>query len=377
MRFAVLFFIVLLGLAALFLFGQPGGPGDAGGPPEPVGIAPAEPAAAATTLPEASLEVVAPPPSATEDLGPAPEAMTDRALELDFSHSTLVDFHGIVMLQPKGQTPYPAIRGTVEIAILNRGQMVPMTIEIQQGQFSVELPERCRIRVDGGRLEDQTVRFLGFDGPRTLDHTLPYALVGEPIPVNQLRVFEGTQGIPLPSVTIRQADDATTALSQGEAAVGQLLLEDVASPIELPFIDSDHPIWLHVSAEGYAATAVLVNPTEPATKDVTLWPSAQLTVRVTGPGRKKLKALILHRMEPALDGKEPSKRHFATFGMRTPGMTTDPDATIFTLVGLPALPLRLEARGLDERGRESLIGTAAVELGPSETKTVELRVKTE
>ncbi|QDV10106.1 hypothetical protein Poly30_56680 [Planctomycetes bacterium Poly30] len=380
MRFAVLLLAVLVGVTAFFLFGDrlgPTVPGEEQVPAvvSPLGMSGDDPAAAPENPVEPAMDLPTVPDEPEESLTSVTEDNSSRVPDGDFGGAELVEFHGNAMLQPVGKTPYPAVRGTIEIAVLNRGKMVPLTVNVNQGRFQVEVPARCRLRIDGGRLEDQTVRFLGFPGPFTLDETADYALIGEPIPVNTLRVFAGTQLVPLAGVTVRIGPDATTARSRGEAMVGDVLVENAASPIELPYLAADHPIWLHVSADGYATTALLVDPRESGVMDAVLWPAAELTVRVTGPNRTNLKALLLHRMEPGPNGAAPSKRHFATFGLNTPGITTDPDATIFALEGLPALPLFLEARGFDKRGRETVLGKTTIELGPNDGKTVELRTE--
>ncbi len=378
MRFAVLLLAALLGAAAFYLWGDrsvsPGGGSET--LPTVIPLGPAE-STAPDTSPDGDngpveLETLA---EVGEDLTPAEDHAGERERDEGFEGATLVRFHGSALLQHEGQRPNPAIRGTIEVAILNDGRMIPVSIPVNLGQFSAEVPERCRMEILGGVLEDQTVRFLGFEGQLTVDHTQPYAFVGEPIPVNRLRVFEGTQRIPLSGITVRRHTDATTALGQDQAPVGEVILENAASPVELPFIPATHPIWLHVSVEGYATTALLLDPREINEKDVVLWPAAGLVVRVTGRRRSQLKALILHRLEPGEEGKAPTKRHFATLNLQSPGITSDTDAIIFTLKGIPALPVVIEARGFDKRGRETRLGTVSTELGPLEARTVELRIQ--
>lgn len=371
MRFAVLFLAVLVGVGAFFLLTK----GESSPSQEAETLAPLAPEGLGPELApaEASAELTEAPAEGPKEIDAAAIETIERE-EAGFSGENLVEFHGSALLQPKGQRPYPAVRGTIEIAILNHGRLVPVSVDVTQGKFRVEVPDRCRIRVEGGVLEDQAVRFLGTDGPFTLDAALDYALVGEPIPIQRLRVFEGTQHVPLAKVTVRTGVDGATAQMTGGAPVGEVLVAEAASPIDLPFMPGQRPVWLHVSAEGYATTALLINPLEAAEKDVVLWPSATLNVRVTGPARDRLKALILHRNEPAAAGQKPSKRHFATIGMNATGITRDPDAIIFNLENVPALPLTLEARGFDKRGRETLLGTTSVVLGTNQAGRVELRL---
>lgn len=378
MRFAVLFLAVLLGVGA-FIALSGSGPEAEPNQESLVPLAPQdEDLEAASEESTGFAEALPPEPTQVE---PAAPDQGEREAAT-FSGQNLVEFHGSAMLQPKGQRPYPAVRGTIEIAILNHGRLVPVTVDVNQGKFQVEVPDRCRLQIDGGKLEDQAVRFLGTSGPFTLDAKLNYALIGEPTPVNRLRIFEGAQRVPLAGVTVREANDGSTARMTGAKTVGEVLVKDAASPIDLPYLPQEHPVWLHVSAEGYATTALLLKPQQANEKDVVLWPAATLTVRVTGRLRSSLKALTIHRHEPAVEGSagsqgngSPSKRHFATFAMNAPGITTDPDATIFSIENVPALPLTIEARGFDKRGRETLLGSTSVELGPDQAGTVELRLR--
>jgi hypothetical protein len=378
MRFAVLFFAVLLGVGAFIALS------DSGPEAEPnqeslVPLAPQDEDLGAAS--EESTGFAEALPSEPTQVVPAAPELGERE-EANFSGQNLVEFHGSAMLQPKGQRPYPAVRGSIEIAILNHGRLVPVTVDVNQGKFQVEVPDRCRLRIDGGVLEDQAVRILGAEGLITLDADQPYTLIGEPIPVNRLRVFEGTQRVPLAGVTVRTAQDGSTARMAGADAVGEVLVADAASPIDLPYLPQERPVWLHVSAEGYATTALLLKPQQANEKDVVLWPAATLTVRVTGKLRNSLKALTIHRHEPAAESSSgsqgtgsPAKRHFATFPMNAPGITTDTEATIFSVENVPALPLTIEARGFDKRGRETLLGSTSVELGPDQAGTVELRLR--
>ena len=386
MRFAVLFLAVLVcaGAAYLFVSEEPrtGASNAAVYPTAPITLAPADdgPPPIAQDEPEDALDPLT--TTGTEDVSQAaaPE-LQDRVPAKSFTGAKLVNFHGSVLLQPKGQRPYPATRGTVEFSMVHNGQTVVVEAEVNQGRFSVEVPERCRIHADGGRLEEQPVRILDADEPFSLDSSLNYTFVAEPVPILHLRVFEGTQRVPLAGITVRRATNGLTAIMGGVdpegATPSKTIVVDGASPIELPYLPNKRPVWLHVSADGYATTAQLVKPQEPGELDVVLWPSATLTVRVTGPARSRLKAITIHRHEPNTDGQPPSKRHFATFDINTPGITSDPDATIFSMENIPALPLTIEARGLDKRGRVRLIGTASVELGPDQNGRIELRLEDE
>ncbi len=372
MRFALTFLAVAaaLGLFTFFNYSERflSGPSEPMAPLQHIGEGPDQATLADTDeLPDS-------PPILEPESGPTLQA-TDREEVAGFGNQELVDFHGTAWLQPKGEGAYLAVRGTIEIAILNNGRLVPMSVAVNQGRFSVEVPDRCRVRVQGGQLEDQTVRYLKTEGPFTLDAAMDYAMIGEPIPVNRLLIFEGTQRVPLAGVTVRTSVDGVTALMEGAAPVGEVLVADAASPIDLPYLSAQHPVWLHVSAEGYATTALLLDPQKANEKEVVLWPAATLTVRVTGPARSRLKALVVHRHEPAANGKKASKRHFATFNMSSPGITTDTDATIFTMQNLPALALTVEARGFDKRGRETLLGSTSVELGVNEAGLVNLRLE--
>ena len=371
MRFRVTFIVVLLGLGAFVFIKDKYEPlhdqAQAWVPLAP--IAEQESTASQKGPQPLELAPIAQPGS------DAAQGEADRSAPVGFGAKKLVEFHGAVLLQPKGQRPYAAVRGSIELSVLYRGQYVPVSAAVNLGTFSAELPDRSRIRIVGGQLEDQAVRFLGSEAPFDLNTGLNYALVGEPVPVKRLLVFEGTQHVPLSGVTVRTSVDGVTALMQGADPVGEVLALDAASPIDLPYLAAKHRVWLHVSAEGYATTALLVDPQKTSEKEVVLWPSATLTVRVTGPARGRLKALLIHRHEPPAPGQPATKQHFATFGINSPGITTDPDATIFSLENLPALLLTIEARGFDKRGREALLGKTTVELGSDQAGLVNLRVE--
>ena len=263
----------------------------------------------------------------------------------------LAAFHGQALLQRDGETPRAAALGSIEFDVIHRGRRDSMSAKVQAGRFDVRIPEVGRVRILGGTLEGQAVRFPGaetlFD-PGDDD----YVLVGVPVPASVLDALDALSGAPLAGVTVRRGDDATAprlVVASPEATnpdpAPPALVENATSPITLPWLDAPHAIWLHLDKEGYAPAAVLVEPNREARREVRLWPEASLTVRVAGPGREWLHALVLLREEG--DGRTP---HAATFSVTAPGVRREADAIVFEIEGLAALPHRVEAKGYDGQG---------------------------
>ena len=119
----------------------------------------------------------------------------------------------------------------------------------------------------------------------------------------------------------------------------------------------------------YAASNVLVDPTRASEKEVALWPAADLSIRVTGPGRSQLKWIVLF-----LEGGPGRRAKAAIFSRSAQGVIEGADSTTFPIVGLPGAPHRILAKGRDGRGRTVDLGSRQVELGANEAKRVELRL---
>jgi len=114
---------------------------------------------------------------------------------------------------------------------------------------------------------------------------------------------------------------------------------------------------------------VWVDPTREQEKELLLWPGATLTVRVTGEGREALKALALFH-----DAGERGTLAGGMIERRAEGVTSDGAELIFELVGLPALPTKVIAKGIDLKARFVDLGTASVSLQPASEQTLVLRL---
>ena len=255
MRFTLLFIAVLVLAGAFYVFAgedpRTGASDAAENPTAPITLAPvdSDPPPSTRNEREDALDPLV--TIGTEKVGQAAAPdVQDRVLATSFAGRKLVNFHGSVLLQPKDQRPFPAMRGTVEFSMLHNGQTVVVKAEVNQGRFSVEVPERCRIHAHGGRLEEQPVRILDADAPFSLDSSLNYTFVAEPVPVQRLRVLGGAQRVPLTNVTVRIAENAITAtmggIAPGNATPDATIVTDAASPIELPYLRSKRLVWLHV-----------------------------------------------------------------------------------------------------------------------------------
>jgi hypothetical protein len=147
------------------------------------------------------------------------------------------------------------------------------------------------------------------------------------------------------------------------------VIDRATAPIVLPWMNAQGPIWLRVSAPGYAASNVLIDPNRASEKEIALWPPADLTVRITGPGRTQLRAIVLF-----LERATGRRAEAAIFTRSLPGVVEDADSITFPVVGLPGAPHRIVAKGYDGRGRAVDLGETRVELGANESREVVLRV---
>lgn len=279
-------------------------------------------------------------------------------------------FRGIVMTQPEGQRPVQALSGTLHLELLQGGSRTPLDIELPGGRFDAEVPLRARLVLLGGEVDGTRVRF---EAPRGPFDPVPqdYALVALPIPEIRLVVREGGQGVPLSSVTVTLADEPTSCWlgDQTAAPTRTPLAKDTPSPVLLPHLDAGHPTWLRVSAEDYAATHVRVDPRKPQTKEVRLFPWAELDLRIAGPKADQVRMIVLGRIE-----SETSKPHVATLERRHPAVEKGPSGVTFPIRGLAALPHEVVAKGYDGKGRTFDLGSTRVVLEPGVRKSLELRL---
>jgi hypothetical protein len=277
-------------------------------------------------------------------------------------------FRGAALIHREGERPEPVSNGTLSMEIWTRGERETVEASILEGRFEVEIPRAARVRLTGGLFEGERVRFRGlrtpFD-PSEEDH----AIVGVPYPLNVLRVVDGGQGSALTGVRVRRTDDESAALLADVVDEGEVLIADGVAPVILPWIESSAPVRLRVSAPGYAAANVMVDPNVAGDREVRLWPSSDLTVRVTGAGRDKLRALVLFREETG--GVRPVAGMFAP---SDPGVTKELDALVFDVKGVAGLPHRIVAKGYDGKGRTVDLAETRIVLGPGEARAVTLRI---
>ncbi len=278
-------------------------------------------------------------------------------------------FHGTALIQFKDQLIRESGGGTLEIDVIGGGARTRIQGIVAAGQFDIEVPVTARLILRGGELDGHEVYFEKPKGP--FDPTDDdYALIGMVSPKFRLVVRDGMTGSPLRSASVHMADDASSAWLEGSPPAGDEVIVDEPSPITLPFIDTKRPVWLRVSAPDYAGTHVLVDPREDGEREVRIWPSANLTVRVTGPGRKRLKGILASRLDPS--GK---RLHAATFSMTHPSIQRDTDSITFAIRGLAGVGHVFAARGLNSKGQVEDLGQIEFSLGPRDEKTVEFRLE--
>ena len=283
-------------------------------------------------------------------------------------------FRGAALIQEKDQLVRGARTGTIELDLLYRGVRERTSISVSNGQFQADVPRAVRLELVGGIFESKPVHFEKPQGqfdPTDSD----YALIGVVTPAVTLDVVDGAQASPLQDITITRANDATSAVL-GERAPTQdtasppPLVTGATSPVTLPYIDAQRPVWLSVSATGYAATNVLIDPRKPQNASVRLYPSANLKVRVTGSARGALRMLVLTRDEG--EGRTP---HTGTFTVSHPSVETTPNALVFPIRGLAGITHSIRAMGYDESGVTTDLGkTLRVDLNANDEQTVELRI---
>jgi len=284
------------------------------------------------------------------------------------SPAPMRSFEGEALLQIDGALPTPVVTGSIELEVLTRGASESAQLEVREGRFSLEIPDRSRVRLKGGVFNGQRVRFEGLAAAFTPVDS-PYALVGSPFPLNRLLVRDGPTGAHLSGLRVTVAEKRDPVTLRGQADTEEVVLEDASSPLDLPWIESPTPVWVRVARDGYAPMTVWVDPTREQEKELLLWPGATLTVRVTGEGREALKALALFH-----DAGERGTLAGGMIERRAEGVTSDGAELIFELVGLPALPTKVIAKGIDLKARFVDLGTASVSLQPASEQTLVLRL---
>ncbi len=344
---------------------------DAGGPAPPAGEEPARPStrAAEEPAPTDRADAASAVPEPLEE--PEPPAATggDRAVEVAAPRpGPTRPFRGIVMSQSEGERPVQARFGRLDLEVLRGGTRTPLTLDLAGGRFDARVPARARLVLLGGDFEGTRVRF---DAPKGPFDPSPeeYALVAIPIPEIRLDVVEGSQDVPLTGVSVARAHDPTGSWLGDEAPAFDPLMEGADSPLTLPDLDAQRPLWLRVEADGYAATHVMVDPRKPGQKTVRLHPAGELDLRVSGRRVGDLRTIVMGRDEP--DGRRP---HVATFSLTGAGIERDQDGVLFPIRGLAARPHHVIAKGVDRYGRVVDLGALDVVLEPGLRRTATLRV---
>ncbi len=296
--------------------------------------------------------------------GPLGRSAANQALAVE----QLRPFEGEVLLQIEGALPSQVKAGSFRLEILTPGASRLVEVGVASGRFKLEIPDRSRIKLLGGVFNGQRVRFDGLGFAFTPVES-PYVLVGSPFPLNRLVVRDSPTGAHLSGLRITRAPGMSPASLRGQTAAEEVVLEDASSPVDLPWIESQAPLWLRVKADGYAPMTAWVDPDQERTRELLLWPEAELTVRVTGDAREAVKVIALFH-----DTGEGRTIAGGLIERRAKGVTSDGDAWVFDLVGLPALPTEVVVKGFDLRAQPVDLARASVSLDPGGRQTVVLRL---
>ena len=306
------------------------------------------------------------PASSGEDLASEPARRSDAGTALTLDRLRL--FEGEVLLQVKGALPSPVKIGSFQLEIMTSSVSREVEVKVSSGRFKVEIPDRSRVRLRGGMFNGERVRFEGLGHAFTPVES-PYVLVGSPFPLNRLVVRDGPTGAHLSGLRITRAPGMSPASLRGQTAGEEVVLKDASSPVDLPWIESQAPLWLRVQADGYAPMTAWVDPDQERTRELLLWPEAELTVRVTGEAREAVKVIALFH-----DAGEGRTIAGGLIERRAQGVTSDGDAWVFDLVGLPALPTEVVVKGFDLRAQPVDLAKTSVSLNPGGRHTVVLRL---
>lgn len=317
-------------------------------------------AAAALPAPDASVESLS-------------TAEGEREGIPDLPPERLTPFRGTVLLQRSGTEPVvQGHRGHFDLEIVRKGQRERVRVPILGGRFSIDVPRDGRVRLGAGEVDGVSVHFeepAGLFAPSDLD----YALEGVPSDRITLDVVGGASGAPLEGIRVERAGSSAAPLrleGAPEADRRRRLISAATSPVELPRIEAAGPVWLHVSAAGHAATAILVDPRATARHEVRLWPSADLDLALAGPRRTEVRMLVVVRAP-----RGGAEVHAGTVDVTGPAIERLPSTHVARLRGLAAVRTRIEAKGFDAGGRVVDLGSVEVELGPGELRSAELSVQ--
>ncbi|MEL6428721.1 MAG: hypothetical protein AAFU73_06090 [Planctomycetota bacterium] len=368
MRVALLaLLLAAIGLALFLVDRVPVDPGGEGSGDRPVveETLPPEPAApddeAARVTPDETARAGAELP--VRDMTPPSEREPIPLADLD--PEKMRPFEGFVLMRQEDGPARTVRAGYFDLEIVRFGHRYPQRVDLENGRFAVEVPDDARVSLGAGRFDGTIAHFEKpaglFDPP-----SVEYGLEATPTNLVTLVVRDGPSGAPLGEVRVERGATAKSArIGEARDTGREPLVASSPSPVLLPHLRAEGPVWLRISAPGYATTSELVDPRRSAEREVLLWPAADLDVQVTGPGRAKLKSLVLTRSLPRGE-----TMHVGTFS-RTEG-SEEPDGLHFAVRGLAARTHTLSAKGFDKLGRMRELGKATVELGAGELGSVQL-----
>lgn len=261
-----------------------------------------------------------------------------------------VELAGDVYLELDGGALLPGASGHFRLRMLAGGVFEELVVPVAAGRFSCSVPERALLTLLDGELNGEEVRFAR---PTRPFEPRPdrMALIGRGRPSYTLRVVVAGTGADLTDVTLREVDGPggahlVTGPGQGAGEARPTtpapLLTGAASPLRVPWVDTRRPLWLEVSAPGYAPARALVDPRTTGARTFELQPAAgTLTVHVTGPGRGRLEGLVVQRLEA--EDRRPIAAHFTG----APAGSEARDPLVFEVAGLAAARHLVRATFLD------------------------------
>ena len=259
----------------------------------------------------------------------------------------------------------PALSGEVRLRVYAGGELSEQVATVANGALVHELPERSLVTLLGGELDGEPVRSerpAGACAPRPER----MALIGAARPAIIVTVTDAGTGAGLTDVTLRIAEGPGGArvaagpadpLADPTRPAAEPLITGAASPVRAPWLDSRVPVWLEASAPGYAPARTLVDPRVPGEHTLTLRRAAgKLTVHRRGPGRGRVDALVVQRLEG--QGRSPVALHArcAPLGLDAP------EPLVFELEGLAALPHLVRATWLDRAAAGAVKNLASGEV---------------
>lgn len=244
-----------------------------------------------------------------------------------------------VYLQLESDELLPGVSGHVRIRQFAGGEFEELVVPVVAGRLTCTVPERSLLTVLDGELKGEEVRFAGLT--RAFEpRPARMALIGRARPSYTLRVVAAGTGADLTDLTLREVDGPggahlvagpSTGAGEARPEPRDPLSTGAVSPLRVPWVDTKRPVWLEVSAPGYAPARALVDPRVSGERSFELYPAAgTLTVHVTGPGRGRVEGLVLQRLEA--EDRRPVAAHFTS----APAGSEARDPLVFEVAGLAA-----------------------------------------